>query len=416
MQKIWIIALREFVETVKTRAFIIGAVCMPLVMIGVVYAAERFADTASRDDLPPRRILLVDGTGQLEAGVRERIEAYNREVPNRIFELEVQPTEAPDLDAIGRRLENRELYAYVKVPSGAIDGTGPVRLARRDSQRQSRRLIQDFVTEALIDLRFARHDPPLDRSEIEALQARPAFEEADLRTGRTTEGDSLARLFTPFIFMFLLYMGTMQISVGLLTSVIEEKSSRIVEVLLACVSPVQLMAGKILGMVAVGALLMALWGLAGYGVARSQQFEHLVSGARLMYMGLYFVPSFLLFAAILAAIGSACNTLKEAQSLSSPLTLAVLVPMILWWLITEHPQSMLSVGLSFIPPITPFVMILRICGDPNTPIWQIAATLALLWITALAAIWAAGKVFRVGVLMYGKAPSLRELWRWVRLA
>ena len=121
-------------------------------------------------------------------------------------------------------------------------------------------------------------------------------------------------------------------------------------------------------------------------------------------------------AALLAAVGSVCNTLKEAQSMSSPLTILNIVPMVLWFPLTQNPGSVLGVALSFIPPITPFVMILRICADPDTPLWQIVASLALLWLSVIAMVWAAGKVFRIGVLMYGKAPTLKELVRWVRYA
>jgi len=129
---------------------------------------------------------------------------------------------------------------------------------------------------------------------------------------------------------------------------------------------------------------------------------------------LYFVPGFLLISAILAAIGSACNELKDAQSMVFPLSLLTLIPMLFWFYIVESPNSVISLALSFVPPITPFIMILRICADPDTPAWQIAATLVVLWGSVLVAIWAAGKVFRVGVLMYGKPPSVRELLRWVR--
>jgi ABC-2 type transport system permease protein len=107
---------------------------------------------------------------------------------------------------------------------------------------------------------------------------------------------------------------------------------------------------------------------------------------------------------------------KDAQSLAAPVTLLTFVPLMLWWVVMFNPNSALSLTLSFIPPMTPFVMILRICADPKLPAWQIVASLALLWASVVASIWFASRVFRVGVLMYGKAPSLRELAKWVRYA
>jgi ABC-type Na+ efflux pump permease subunit len=237
---------------------------------------------------------------------------------------------------------------------------------------------------------------------------------ADVGTGKEKQANPFLAFMTPFAFMFLLFMGTFGISQGLLTSLIEEKGSRVIEVLLSAVSPTQLLAGKILGTVAVGFVLMLVWGGVGYMAAQKYHVAELVSTFRLVIAFLYFVPGFLLFASLLAAIGSACNELKDAQSMVFPLSMVTIVPMIFWFYLSEHPQSVISLALSFVPPITPMVMILRVCADPLTPLWQILATLALLWASVVVAIWAAGKIFRVGVLMYGKPPSVRELVHWLR--
>jgi ABC-2 type transport system permease protein len=269
------------------------------------------------------------------------------------------------------------------------------------------------VNDVVVEARFERADPPVDRERIRRLQRKVDFRYVDVATGQETTGDEMTRFLAPFAFMFLLFMGTMTISHGLLTSVIEEKSSRVIEVLLSAVSPIELMAGKILGMVAVGGVLIVIWGGVGYGSAQTRDLDYLVTPYRLTYMVLYFIPGFLLTSAFLAAVGSACNSIKEAQSMAAPLTLLTIVPMMLWWAITQNPNSMLSIVLSYIPPITPFVMILRICADPEISLLEIVATLVLLWASVVGMIWVAGKIFRVGVLMYGKPPSPKEVFRWL---
>jgi ABC-2 type transport system permease protein len=347
--------------------------------------------------------LLVDG-------LRRQIDAHNQKTPQRPFALEVTGLSP---EKLRERINAKELYAYLVAPADVVDGDTPFEFGRRGSQLEARRQIEDMVHEAVTAVRFAQADPPMDVGRVRLLERDVHFHDVDVTTGAAA-GNEMAALFTPFIFMLFLFMGTLNISQGLLTSLIEEKSTRVVELLLSAVTPTQLMAGKILGMVTVGALLMVVWTTVGYLSASSFKLAHLVSVDRLVYLALYFVPGFLLVSALLAGIGAACNTIKDAQSLAFPLTLVTIVPMMLWFVITQNPSSTLAVTLSFIPPITPFIMILRICSDPETPMWQIVLSLLLLWAAVGAAVWAAGKIFRVGVLMYGKAPTPAELIRWLR--
>ena len=128
----------------------------------------------------------------------------------------------------------------------------------------------------------------------------------------------------------------------------------------------------------------------------------------------YYVPTFLLLASILAALGSACNTPREAQNLAAPAMLIMIVPFLTWFYIVQNPNSLLSLVLSFVPLITPLVMILRLTSGHSVPAWQVVGSMALLVASTGLAIWAASKIFRTGILMYGKAPRLGELLRWLR--
>jgi ABC-2 type transport system permease protein len=167
-------------------------------------------------------------------------------------------------------------------------------------------------------------------------------------------------------------------------------------------------------MVAVGAVVLCVWGAAGFVSAQSRGVTHVISLSRVGFVVLYFVPGFLLLSSMMATIGAACNTLKEAQSMASPLSMLNIIPVLFWYPISKFPQALASVLLSFVPPITPFIMILRICSDPDVPLWQIVATQVVLWASVVGMVWVAAKVFRVGVLMYGKPPTLAEMARWLR--
>lgn len=415
MDKVAAVAWREFLATVRTRAFLLSVVLMPGLIIGALYGADLVHELSREEKIPPRKLAVVDRTGRLLAALAEQVASHNRERPSQPFELEALPPEQADTEALGARARAGELYGYLLLAEDALEpGGGASVLGRRDNQLESGRQLESMINEAVFAVRCAAEG--IDPAGIAALRQPIALERVDAKTGGAVSGNELARVLTPFVFMFLLFMGTFSISMGLLTTLIEEKSSRVVEVLLSALSPTQLLAGKIVGMALVGFALIVVWGAVGMFAAHSYRLTDLVTGYRLAIALVYFVPGFLLFAAILAAIGSACNELKEAQSMSFPLSLLTIVPLMFWFYLTEHPASAVSVVLSYVPPITPLVMVLRVCADPDTPVWQIVTSLAALWGGVGAAIWAAGKIFRVGVLMYGKPPSLRELLRWVRCA
>ncbi len=412
MSKVFTVAFREFIEVVKTKTFLFSSVFMPLLIVGLMYATQWVSELAEDEAQPVRRIAVIDESGQVMPVLQERLIPYAEENPTR--PLEFIPAETGEAESLSQQIRDGQLYAYIRILAGVLDGSAGCEIARGDAQLQMGRRIEALVSEAVKSVRIQQAG--LDAALIARLQTPPAFRRIDAKTGDETTGNEIAQFMTPFAFMFLLFMGTMSISQGLLTSLIEEKSSRVVEVLLSAVSPLQLLAGKIVGMVAVGLLLLSIWGVLGYVGAQARDVGYLITPFRLTQMVLYFIPGFLLYSAMLAGIGSACNTIKDAQSLASPLTILTIVPMMLWWYISENPQSVFSIVLSFIPPITPFVMVLRICADPETPLWQLILTQGLLWASVFIAIWAAAKIFRVGVLMYGKPPNLFELIRWLRLA
>lgn len=416
MGRIWVVATREFVETVKTRAFLFGAVLMPLIISGLMFGMRTFNSLMDDERLPMRTVAVVDHTGGVLKYIEASIAKHNKARPEQPIAIESVPADADDVDALRQRVRDGSLYAYLLVPAGAVQAGETCRFGRKDNRLEVVKFFETIVNEAIVSLRFESADPPLDLARIRALQERVALRSVDVESGRESSSSDFASILTPFIFLFVLFSGTLGISQGLLTSLIEEKNSRVIEVLLSAISPLELMAGKILGTVAVGGMLLTIWGTLGYVAARVQGYDDLVTGVRLFYAVLYFVPSFLLFSSMLGAVGSACNTLKEAQSMSFPLTIITIIPMLLWLSISQNPGSVLAVTLSYIPPLTPFVMILRVCADPNIPIWQVVTTLMVLWSSVGFTIWCAAKVFRVGVLMYGKPPTLRELIRWIRLA
>jgi len=188
------------------------------------------------------------------------------------------------------------------------------------------------------------------------------------------------------------------------------------EVLLSAVSPLELMVGKILGQMCVGLVILVVY--SGMGIASLFAFalQHQLDPMMLVYLVVFFLIAFTTIASMMAAVGSAVNELREAQSLMTPLMLLIMLPWLLWMPISRAPNSMFATILSFVPGVNPFVMMLRLSGSEPPPAWQPPVAILVGLVTVVVCAWGASKVFRVGVLMYGKPPNFRTLLRWIRMA
>jgi len=246
------------------------------------------------------------------------------------------------------------------------------------------------------------------------LTATPAAEPSDgamRQAGRTRLPIGMA-----FAFVYMMFIGIVGIGQRLLTSLIEEKSSRVIEVLLSAVSPLELMTGKILGLGAAGLTAIAVCGGIMMSAAAWLGLVGSVPVQAVLWFIIYYVLGFLLAASVFAGIGSACNTTREAQQLLTPLMIPFLIPLICWLAIAQRPEGVLATLLSFFPPTAAMTMVLRLAVDPGIGLVQIALSLLVLGLSVPLAMRAAAKVFHTGILMYGKPPRLGELLRWVRQA
>lgn len=411
MNKILTVAVREYLETIKTKAFLIGVLVMPAVITGLIFVATTLTRQSEEKEWGTRKVAVLSGDDRLYTALVERAGLHNEEDPGHAVQFE--RTEAPEDAGVARarlieRISHGELFGFVEAAGPeAADGSFVLNTVQT-RERQFTRVLQKLLGDAVRRVRLEAHN--LTPAEFAAL-VRPV--ELVTQNPVTGQEASKAELLTPFIFMMLIFTGAFGSAGGLLTSLIEEKSNRVIEVLLSALSPMQLMAGKILGLACIGFTLVLVWGGAGYAAAHYKGMLHLVRIMNPAYFAVYYVLGFLLIAALFAGVGSVCNTLKEAQSLMMPINLVIFVPMMLWFYVLRSPNSALSVVLSLIPPLTPFIMVLRLCSGEAIPVWQVAVSNVLLAAGVAGAMWAAAKVFRVGILMYGKPPSLKEIVRWV---
>lgn len=230
------------------------------------------------------------------------------------------------------------------------------------------------------------------------------------------------RQWAPTGFVYLLWIAIFTISQMLLNNTIEEKSNRIIEVLLSSVTPGELMMGKLGGIAAVGLTMIGAWILSLVAILQLKAGQEaeiarellkvLQTSGLLSAFVLYFVLGYLLYSGIFLAIGSLCNTLKEAQNMMGPIMIIMIVPLMTMMFIPKEPNGTLATVLSWIPLYTPFVMMNRAAADP--PLFDRVGTLILLVATTIGVLWLSGRIFRIGILRTGQPPKLMELVRWVR--
>ena len=230
------------------------------------------------------------------------------------------------------------------------------------------------------------------------------------------------RQWSPIAFVYLLWLAIFSVVQMLLNNTIEEKSNRLIEVLLSSVTPGELMMGKLAGILAIGLTLIGAWLLALIGVLvwksgpesefASQAFTIIRTSKLLPAFLTYFFLGYLLYGGIFLSIGSICNSLKESQSYMSVITMAMMLPLLTMMYIPRDPNGTLATVLSWIPIYTPFIMLNRIMADP--PLFDLVGTLILMLVCAALVLWLSGKIFRIGILRTGQPPELLELLQWVR--
>jgi ABC-type Na+ efflux pump permease subunit len=223
-------------------------------------------------------------------------------------------------------------------------------------------------------------------------------------------------MFLPGAFAALLFIGVMTGGQSLLTSTVEEKSSRVIEIILSAVSPMELMAGKLLGQMAVSLLALSVYIALGMLLLLSFAMFSLFNPWLLLYLVIFFLIAYFVIGAMMMTVGAVVNDMREAQSMMMPIMLLIMLPWIFWLPISREPNSAFSTAVSFIPPVNTFTMLLRMTSSTPPPYWQVWLSIAIGVASVVGVVWCAAKVFRIGLLMYGKPPDIATMIRWVRAA
>jgi ABC-2 type transport system permease protein len=430
------IAKREYLTRVKSKGFWVATLLLPVAMAALTILPSMIAMKTRAS----QRLAVVDEAG----GYGERLAAKLVEEEKTKPATELEPgrrrkeeTAQFKVDLVARSGERAAQRAELdrKVLAGEIDAwlwLSPEGLEKNEVEYHAES-VSNFMTQSRLSdvVSEVVGEARLKAAGIDAAQVASLTHEVDLETTRVlAEGSrqegGMAAFFLAYFLFFLLYMVTLLYGQQVMNGVLEEKSSRIVEVILATVRPIELLLGKLLGIGLAGLTQLAVWlttmvaltapaVLGALALVPEDTQLPQVSLVLVLHFLMLFLLGFSLFATLYAAIGAATNNVQEAQQFAGFLVIFLVAPMFFLIPIINDPDSTLAVVLSMIPPLTPMLMMLRIAVK-MPPLWQILTAYVLTSAFIVFLIWVCARIYRIGILMYGKKPTFQELWRWIRYA
>jgi len=434
MHKIFKLAKREYLESVKTKGFIIMLVMMPLVMGGSGIAMMLFKGQVDTRD---KRVAVIDHSGRTAEMLRKAFDARNGAA---VFDLEtgkkVQPayvleTVEPVEDDLQRqklelsdRVRRGDLHAFLEIGANVLhpkEGDAASRLAYH-ARNSAVDPIRDWLNNLINnDLRKSRMlEAGIDLPRADGILAWIPVEplgllSSDAATGEVREArrsSEAEAVLVPLILFFLMFLMVMMGAMPLLASVQEEKTQRIAEVLLGCLKPHEFMGGKVLGGLAVSLTGAAVYVAGGIIMLNAFGLARLIPVRVIPWFFVFLVLEIVMVGSYLAALGSSCNDPKDAQNMTFPAMIPVFLPMFLAMPILQEPTSAFATGLSLFPLFTPMLMLLRKATPVGVPAWQPWVGLAGVVLFTLFSVWLGGRIFRIGILMQGGPPKLKKILRW----
>ncbi len=419
MRNTFLVVKREYLERVRKKTFIISTLLLPALMFGLIVLPQKLVTMKVGAE---RHIVVVADNADFAQALQRELATETRDprAPKSKYKVEV------DLNPS----ESERTVLRAKVTSGEIDGYlwATDRAVAEGKVSYGARETSDFVENAGLEraVQRARIKQQLGVRGITGAEIAQMFKNIDLEVSTIKAGaESKVKggpmaFMGPFVMVLLLYMTVLLYAVAVLRAVLEEKNSRVNEVLLSSLTAKELMAGKILGVGAVGLTQIVIWIALALTMILPTMGSGMLSGIEItrtamIGFAVFFALGYLLYSTMYAALGAMVNSEQEAQQWQSFVMMPLIVSIVLMMFIIQHPNSPLSVWGSLIPFFSPILMYVRIVVQ-TPPLWQIAVSVALLIATIYGMVVLCGRIYRVGILMYGKRPTLPEIMKWLKYA
>jgi ABC-2 type transport system permease protein len=417
MDKILAIIKREYLTRVKSKGFFIGTILSPVLMMCFAVLPYFLARSSGPDRY---RIAVIDQHG--DPVLVERIASLL--APRRPRDIRYELTREPvasDAEAAARKqaltgeIEAKRLDAYLILPPDALNQNEIICYAKNAANFSNRSRLADAIDKAISESRIALAG--LKPDDVRKLTTPVSLQMVNER-GENERGKMMLGL----ALLMILYITILVYGVTVMRGVIEEKQSRIIEVLLASVKPFELMLGKVIGIGLVGLTQYVVWAISGIGISLVTTNSALaltgnslpkISITLMVFFVVYYLLGYFLYATLYAMVGAIVSNEDDGNQLQMPISMTFAVSLVLATIVMENPSGTRATVLSLFPYFGPSLMFLRIAFDA-APAWQIALSISLMVATILGSVWLAAKIYRIGVLMYGKRPTLPELARWLR--
>lgn len=439
MRRVLLIAKRDYLASVKAKAFLVGLIVAPLMFGGGFLGVGLMR---KKPDIADRKIAIVDRTGQAAASIVAAATAKNdkelydkttgrQTAPRVSFEI-VSPEpnrEAEQRLALSGRVRRREIFGFLEIGASALHPAKGDDAAKDPANRidyysnaggidQTRSWLSGPIGDGLKRARLAEAGVAPER--FPDLLANPTVQtmslvSRDVKTGAIGEAkkkNELEAFVVPFATMMLLSMIVLASASPMLGAIADDKTQRVFEMLLGSATPFELMLGKVLGAVALALTSSVFYITGGLLVLQSMAMMGLAPLSLVPWFVVYLIADVLVLSALGMALGAACGSPHDAQQLAVLLLAPVLIPLFLMMPVIQNPNGAIAVGMSLFPPFTPVLMMLRQAMPGGVPAWQPWVGLAGVLLWALIVAWAAARIFRVVILVQGKLPKFSQLAQW----
>ncbi len=411
MDSTFVILKKEYYQLVKSLSFWLSTIFFPLLMLGImvlpvllISKQKASFDIYIKDDSRVLYTLIKDEKFEKEPGISE-------------VKLNIKDGRDFSIDDLKEKVEKKEIEGFLVIPENPFETKEMKYYGRNLSNFSLISKLERIVNKAL--QKKASEDLNLQKEAIDKILHRLNLEGIKVEKGKEKKEGGFTSFFAIIVMFMILYTAILGYGAHILRAVIEEKNTRVVEILISSISPFKLMMGKILGVALAGMTQILIWFIAFFSLSFAASYGLMLqkmpqfSFVQIIFFAIFFILGYLLYASLYAALGSMFSSEQEAQQMATILIIPLILPILFMQMIVQDPNSTIATVLSLIPFFTPLLFYLRMLVE-IPPLWEIILALILTSLSVVFIIYLSSKIYRVGILMYGKRPNFQEILKWIK--